>query len=115
MQLLTDILSRAVSDVSVSRASVATSTKSKKYFIAVTPDHAEYWGRFKERYPDSIYLARSRGARVDGVACPEFTTTLDLLNWLSDVLGLTQGERKLLRFCSNVVRCHMLMLLGAIH
>lgn len=97
MQVLAYIMSRAVSDVSISSISITTSIRSGKYYILVAPDHAEYWIRFKEKYPNSIYLAHIRSARVDEVACPEFDTVQDLLNWLSDALSLSQGEKNLLR------------------
>jgi len=96
LELLTRLLSRAVSDVSISSISITTSIKSGKYFILVDPNHVRYWSRFKEKYPSSIYLAHGRGARVDGVACPEFATVQDLLSWLLDALSLSQGEKNLL-------------------
>ena len=92
---LTLLLSRTVFDVPVSSASVAKS-KRDKYFILVNPDHMVYWARFKAKYPNSVSLAQIRGAEVDGLACPEFDVLEDLINWLFDVLELTQGERKLL-------------------
>jgi len=103
MQVLVYILSRAVSDVPVSSASIVMSTQSRKYYIGVRPNHPKYWEWFKRRHPNSIHLAQSRGARVKGVTCPEFTTAQAVLEWLSDTLGLSCGERNLLRLCSGVV------------
>jgi len=71
------------------------------YFILVTPDHIEYWAQFKRRYSNSVRLAQERGAKMGG-ACPEFPTQKELLDWLADTLGLSQGERKLLRLTVGV-------------
>jgi len=66
------------------------------FYIYVTPDQSGYWKRFRERYPDCTRLARKRNARVHEVVCPEFCSRDALTDWLSEILGLTDGERKLL-------------------
>lgn len=101
MRVLVCILTRAVPNVPISSTSITTSIKSKMYYILVTPEHKEYWVRFREKYPNCLILAQERGAIIDEVACPEFTTVKNLLNWLSDVLKLSQGEKKLLYFDMN--------------
>jgi len=98
MQVLIYIMSRAVPNMSINSLSITTSLTSEMYYILVSPDHKGYWAQFKRKYPSSVRLAQEWGARVDKVACPEFTTIKNLLGWLSEVLGLTQGEEKLLYF-----------------
>jgi len=66
------------------------------FYIYVPPDQSGYWKRFRERYPDCTRLARERNAKVHNAACPEFCSRDALIDWLSEVLGLTDGERKLL-------------------
>ena len=100
MQVLTYILSRAVPDMRVSYAVVTDSVRRRGYFILVDPDHIGYWARFKRRYPYCAHVAQVRGARVD-VACPEFSTKKELLDWLADILDLSQGERRLLYICEK--------------
>jgi len=99
--MLTYLLSRAVPNVYVSYAVITDSFGVAGYFILVDPEHTEYWTWFKRRYPHCVSLAQDRGANVNA-ACPEFPTQKGLLDWLSDTLGLSQGERNLLRLCRRM-------------
>lgn len=103
MRVLTYILSRAVPNAYVSRAAITELVKGRWYFILVTPEHVAYWARFKSRYPYCVRLAQARGAKMGG-ACPEFPTQKELLDWLSDTLGLSQGERRML-FIFEKIKC----------
>ncbi|RLI43463.1 hypothetical protein DRO59_00930 [Candidatus Bathyarchaeota archaeon] len=94
MELLARLLARAVPDAHVELVEIAC--VNTKFFIHVTPNHFRYWERFKKRYSYSLGLAQDRGARVFRAACPEFHTKKDLIDWLSDTLDLTPGERNLL-------------------
>jgi len=97
MQMLTRVLSRAVPEVYVEHARVSDYTRSGLFFIHVLPDHCGYWRRFKKKYPSYVRSAQKRNARkVSGIYCPEFRSPCLLIDWLSEVLGLTEGERKLL-------------------
>jgi len=94
LELLTRLLSRAVPDARVELVEIAR--VDNRFYIHITPNHFRYWGRFRRRYFYSMDLAQERGARVLHTACPEFHTKRDLIDWLSDMLKLTQGERNLL-------------------
>jgi len=100
MQMLTHILSRAVPNARVSYAVITELVRGRWYFILVTPEHTEYWVQFKRSYPNGEKLARERGAKMSG-ACPEFPARRRLLDWLSDTLSLSQGERRLLYICEK--------------
>ena len=100
-RFLTYILSRAVSGVRDARIdsveiSCVRYRTDMRFYIYVLPDQSGYWKRFRERYPDCTRLARERNAKVHNAACPEFCSRDALIDWLSEVLGLTDGERKLL-------------------
>jgi len=100
-RFLTHILSRAVSGVqdvridSVKISHVQYHSETR-FYIYVLPDQSGYWKRFKKKYPECIRLAWERNAIVQDVACPEFCSRDVLIDWLSEILGLTDGERKLL-------------------
>lgn len=108
-RFLTYILSRAVSGVRVTSAEVVGTDQIEHwiqdgapgrtiYWIRVDPDHYTYWKCFKEAYPNWKQVAHKYRTIPDlSCFCPEFTTVQDLMNWLFDVLGLTCGERRLLR------------------
>ena len=104
---LTYILSRAVSGVRVTSATVIRTDRTKcwfqeivlgrsTYWIQVDPDHSTYWKCFKEAYPNWEQVARR--CRTLSV-CPEFYTKEDLIEWLANTLNLSRGERKLLFLC----------------
>lgn len=101
--MLTAILSRAVPEVWVESAAVS---HLYYFFIYVEPDHAEYWARFKRRYPWCEQVALKYKVRSTEVACPMFDSIENLINWLIDVLDLTQGESRLLRLSMRLaLRC----------
>ncbi|RLI41750.1 hypothetical protein DRO59_06125 [Candidatus Bathyarchaeota archaeon] len=106
--LLTLIMSRAVPEVKVE--SVEVRSTRKKYWIDVEPNHPWYWLKFKKTYPRWKQDAVANGAvnptgleffERSGLygGCPEFPTQKNLLDWLSDVLNLSHGERSLLLLC----------------
>ena len=92
-QLLTVILNRAVPDVCVKRAKL---DGGDLFYILVQPAHSRYWSRFKKKYSYCVRLALEYDAEVFGGYCPEFRSPRLLIDWLSEVLSLTEGERKLL-------------------
>jgi len=97
--MLTRVLSRAVPEVCVESA-VLIKTTIGRYWIQVEPDHYEYWERFRQKYPYCAQLARARGVKELDLGyrrCPEFCSKGALIDWLADTLGLSQGERKLLK------------------
>jgi len=97
--MLTRILSRAVPEVRVESATL-TRAPTGHYWIRVEPDHGKYWRRFGRKYPHHKLVACARFVgEWDSVYynCPEFCSKEALIDWLVDTLGLTQGERKLLR------------------
>ncbi|RLF81100.1 hypothetical protein DRN32_01720 [Thermococci archaeon] len=94
MELLACLLARAVPDARVELVEIVR--VDNRFYIHVTPNHFRYWGRFRKRYSYSLGLAQDRGARVFHTACPEFPSKEDLIGWLADTLGLTQGERNFL-------------------
>ncbi|MCD6213754.1 MAG: hypothetical protein J7J46_02100 [Candidatus Desulfofervidus sp.] len=98
--LIQSALRKLVPDVRVDSVEVRTSRRRRLYF-QVFPNHREYWSRFRDRYHRFIFLARERyGALTSSEGlmcfCPEFESLKKLVNWLSDVLDLPQGERNLL-------------------
>jgi len=106
-QLLTMILSRAVPKVRVESATVVRAS-SGLYWILVRPNHYGYWERFRETYSYGAKIAFSKRATKESIArgfCPEFVALEGLFEWLSDVLKLTQGERKLLLLCGGSGSC----------
>ena len=106
--LLTLIMSRAVPEVKVE--SVEVRSTRKKYWINVEPNNPWYWLKFKKTYPrwkqDAVangvvnltWLESFERFGLYGV-CPLFPTQKNLLDWLSDVLNLSHGERSLLLLC----------------
>ena len=98
------ILSRAVPDVRVDSVAVVGSVGGPCWLL-VTPNHYEFWTRFKKSYPHWKRLARKYGvlSSVTGTRCPVFSTQKGLLSWLSDVLNLPSGERNLLYLMENIV------------
>lgn len=93
LSILTCLLKRAV-PMQIKQARVIYDLR---FYIYVPYIQFKYWKRFKERYPGWLSLARKHNVeKVIDVACPEFNTLEDLLEWLSDVLELTTGERNLL-------------------
>jgi len=99
-RFLAFLLSRAVPEARVEQVKIACWTvKRSAYFIVVHPYHTEYWLYFHKRYPQYKRLALKHGAGRHSLeyCCPEFPTRGDLIDWLSDVLSLSPGERNLLR------------------
>jgi len=94
--MLTTVLSWAVPDVYVESAEIVKSSARAVCWIRVSPNHDRYWKRFKEVYPYCLCLAQECGAEIRLTACPEFCAREALIDWLSDTLRLTQGERNLL-------------------
>lgn len=121
---MTYILSHAVPDVRVETVRVVESHTNPhwgldleagafrlietevKYTLDVKPDPYLYWRRFREAFPCYEQIAFKYGASVYSVVvcrlCPEFPSQDALVKWLSDVLDLSPGERKLLRLCGEV-------------
>jgi len=95
-QLLTVILNRAVPDVCVKHAKLDNCTRGGLFYIHVQPNHFRYWKRFREKYPCCVRLAQKRGAVVFDRFCPEFRSQCVLIDWLSEVLDLADGIRKLI-------------------
>jgi len=95
-QLLTIILNHAVQGVCVKHARLDSQTSNDLFFILVQPNHLRYWDRFKVKYPNCTRLAQKRGAVIFDRYCPEFRSPYVLIDWLSEVLSLTDGARKLL-------------------
>jgi len=127
MKTLIYILSQAVPDVQIAKARITylvrgtsgryfvdgepsqagitylVEDRPRRYcFVDVEPNHLKYWLRFKERYPNSTHLARKHGAILVASPCPEFCSREDLLDWLLDVLGFSQGERSLLHLMGGL-------------
>jgi len=105
-RFLTQLLVRAVPEVCVESARIVRWDWSKwgvsDYYIVVEPRHRDFWGCFRQKYPHYKRLACARGVEELDLElgcrqCPEFHSKEDLLGWLADTLGLSQGERKLLR------------------
>ncbi|RLI16639.1 hypothetical protein DRO41_00885 [Candidatus Bathyarchaeota archaeon] len=96
-KFLTYILTRAVSGVPIDSA---TLTKvGDLYWIWVEPDHYSYWERFERAYPYWEQMVRKYRVvplSAAEVCWPTSSTRRGLVEWLSKVLGLTRGERKLL-------------------
>ncbi|RLI42673.1 hypothetical protein DRO59_03325 [Candidatus Bathyarchaeota archaeon] len=102
MWILTRIFSSAAPHVLVESAVIVRAKEC--YHIYVSPNHLGYWDAFRRRYPGAVSRALKYGARIMvgplvTLACPEFGTKEDLVSWIEDVLGLSRGERKLLRLC----------------
>ena len=98
-KMLAHILDRATPDVHVTAARIARWPTEGSYFINVYPAHMEYWMTFKRTYPYWKRVAAKYNVAKFDTLCPEFPTRKELLDWLSDTIGLSQGERNLLYFC----------------
>jgi len=123
-ELLASILARAVPNVHVWKVEVVKSivpvqwsfdTKTRAthpvktevaYSFDVRPEPYVYWRRFKEIYPHWKQLAYKYKSSPNSVMfcklCPKFSSRSKLIGWISDVLNLSPGERKLLRLCGEV-------------
>ncbi|RLI43466.1 hypothetical protein DRO59_00945 [Candidatus Bathyarchaeota archaeon] len=77
----------------------------ESYFINILPAHMEYWVWFKKTYPHWKQVAVSHNAVALDTPCPEFNTKEDLINWLIDVVNVTEGERSLLRLVLRRLKC----------
>jgi len=117
-QVLTAILSHAVPSVRVWKVEIVESLvplrwsfDSKKmtpypvklgvaYSFDVRPEPYIYWRRFRKLYPHWEQVAYKYRSTTYSVAtcklCPEFSSRGTLIDWLSDVLSLSPGEKKLL-------------------
>jgi len=98
--LLTTVMAQAVPEVYVESARVVREPRGL-YWIRVTPYHPLYWCWFRELYPQcgqalSKYVLKEVKQEFDR-ACPEFFKREDLIEWISDVLDLSKGVRKLLQ------------------
>ncbi|RLI50714.1 MAG: hypothetical protein DRP09_19805 [Candidatus Thorarchaeota archaeon] len=109
MWFVTLVLSHAVPSVYVGLVKVVKRDLGPlggRYWFRVEPHHEVYWTRFQEMYPHFSRVAYDYGAvgysLMTGWLCPEFPSKEDLIGWLADTLGLTQGERKLLRLSVGV-------------
>jgi len=97
--LLTFIMSRAVPEVHVERVKISYWPMDRTYYISVYPSQMKYWLCFRKKYPywRQVALKYTMEERVASTFCPEFHTKKDLINWLIDVVSVTEGERKLLK------------------
>jgi len=99
--MLTFLLSRAVPDVNVRSARILQWTR-RDYFVSVDPHHRFFWDRFRIRYPHYGRVALKYDVwrdSLDNSPCPMFPAKGALIDWLSDTLGLSLGERRLLHLC----------------
>ena len=109
LEYLARLLERAIPGTHIESAALIKAS-SGLYWIQVEPEHYKYWSRFREARPRWVQVARTykatgKSMMVDGF-CPEFDTLENLLNWLFDVLELTQGERNLLSLlCERFREC----------
>ena len=105
VSLIRTLLSRAVPDIQVDSVMIVKSL-GDQYWLLVIPSHYKYWDYFGRTYPcwkQVAYKYRVLPSSVTGTCCPVFSTQKGLLDWLSDVLCLSLGERKLLYLVENVV------------
>ena len=109
LECLAWLLERAVPNVKVESAALVRSSVGLCW-IRVDPRHYEYWRRFRKTFPSCVQIARTykatdKSLMIEGF-CPEFADLENLLNWLFEVLELTQGERNLLLLlCKGCKRC----------
>jgi len=97
-RFLACLLARAVPEVCV-KSVMLVRTSLRHHWIRVKPDHYGYWECFRQKYPQGTRIALSLEASrpsLERTFCPEFSSPENLIKWLSDVLKLTQGERRLL-------------------
>jgi len=126
-RFLTSLLSRAVPGVRVWKVEVVESLVPlqwsfdfKKmtpypvklgvaYSFDVRPEPYIYWRRFREIYPHWKQVAYKYRSATYSVTtrklCPEFSSRGMLIDWLSDVLSLSPGERNLLYLMEGKIRC----------
>lgn len=102
MQVLTYILSRAMPNIYVAAAEIVTTPIRARYRIQIRPSHIVYWTQFKERYPHWEKVGSRYGCMVFRFA-PSFPSCVLLVEWLTDVLGLTNGEKNLLCLESKLI------------
>ncbi|RLI41748.1 hypothetical protein DRO59_06115 [Candidatus Bathyarchaeota archaeon] len=105
-QQLTVIMSRAVSEVRITSSWLVDDPGYARVFIFVEPNHSDYWLWFKGKYPHWAQVALKHKVKYVDSVCPEFPTKKNLLDWLSDVLNLSHGERNLLQLCVGFESCH---------
>ena len=110
LECLAWLLDRAVPNMKVESA-VLVRSSAGLCWIRVDPRHYEYWKRFRKTFPSCVQIARSYkatgGSLMNEGFCPEFDDLENLLNWLFEVLELTQGERNLLfLLCKRCKKCH---------
>jgi len=108
-RVLTIILRRAVPDVRVEPTSAVVRTFTGHYWIWVEPNHGYYWERFKRTYPHWKRVACEYKALESSLvpfgSCPVFRVRENLINWLADTLGLSQGERKFIQLSVEAQSC----------
>jgi len=101
VKLLTKVMTQAVPEVCVTGVKVSCWVVDgvETYFLTVYPDHVKYWSHFHKRYPWCEQVALRYGAEEQASCaqlCLMFSTRKELLDWLFDTIGLSQGERNLL-------------------
>jgi len=108
-RVLTTILSHAVTDTRSKPTSVVVRTLWGRYWIWVVPSYGCYWGCFKRTYPHWKRVACKykvlESSLVPFESCPVFRAKEDLINWLADTLGLSQGERRFIQLDVAVRTC----------
>jgi len=102
--LLTVVMKRAVPSMYVESAEIVRGPKGL-YWIRIAPNHLLYWHWFRKIYPQwrqaaSRYVLKGVKQEFDR-ACPGFFRCDDLIKWLSDVVGLSEGVQKLLQICGG--------------
>ncbi|RLF81094.1 hypothetical protein DRN32_01690 [Thermococci archaeon] len=98
--LLTVVVKRAVPSMHVESAEIVREPRGL-YWIRVTPNHILYWYWFRKIYPQwsrtiNKYVLKGVEQEFDRT-CPEFFRREDLIKWLSETVGLSEGVRKLLQ------------------
>jgi len=105
-RVLTTILRRAVPNVQVEPTSAVVRMFMGRYWIWVEPNPDYYWERFKRTYPHWKRVACKyrvlESSQVPFGSCPVFRAREDLISWLTDTLGLSQGERRFIQFSVEV-------------
>jgi len=107
VMLIKSLLSRAVPDARVDSVVIVKSLGDQYWFL-VAPSHYKYWDRFERTYPHWRQVAYRHGVLSQSVTrgcCPVFPTQKKLLDWISDVLNLTPGERRLLHLVGGKIGC----------
>ena len=79
-----------------------------RYWIWVEPN-PDYWERFKRTYLQWKRVACKckvlESSQVPFGSCPVFRAREDLINWVADTLGLSQGERRFIQLSIEVQTC----------